>query len=440
VDRIALLGWEPETEGQLSLVLGAAGLEPVSCRDLDDLLERRQAGAVRLAVVPLSDRLLDAVAHMRHIRDSGLDLAVMYLGHRLDPETAVELMRTGAGDCCVFDEVDAALVERIKANLERAKEQSLVRKVEYEQLCVDVENHQIMNWRAMYASKEIVQTEHLIHEMATNINSTGGYEWLDLLMSMAVDNGNNMMEVPKDVYDLILESAGGQRKFFEFITFLSRLDKMAITKTETAAVQFVHNVGELVRNLLKKHCTTHYRPFRVSLPEEGTWIKGYVCQDMALLERCLRELIINAIKYSPEGTALVAGLDIAEGERMPLLNLWIRNQPRQYQAKDASGEPIVGIPHDLAEQVFDLFYTIEPYPNRLPEEEWTDGAGLYIARKLQRRQGTWISTANGVDYSNFKAEPFIKFNLSIPLHAKREESRCSPKCSPCPFMLLKGKV
>ncbi len=437
MERIVFLDWDAGLVQSITPLLLINSHAVFPCRGMEELYDCLNKGAVDLVVLQIWSDWKEALRQLAQIHRLDPDVAMVFMADELDFDLAGELMRYGAADCVRLPLEPDVLAARIETNLTRSKEKTRLKKAELEQLCVDLESQQIMSWRAMYASKEVIQAEHLIHEMATTINSTGGYEWMDLLAAMSSAGNDGQMLVPKDIYDLILESAGAQRKFFDFITFLSRLDKMTFNKTEHSAVLFATKSEGLVRGLLNRLASPYGRDIKTAFPEAGTWISGYVCQDMEILERCFRELVVNAIKYSPDGGPLMVGIDIEADARMPILNLWIRNVPRKYQAKDSQGKNIIGIPLEYSELVFDLFYTIEAYPNKLSEEEWTDGSGLYIARKLLKRQGAWLSTANGVDYTGLKAEHFVKFNISIPLHAKRDFERCTPKCSPCPFMLLK---
>lgn len=435
--KIAFIDQNPEHIESLRSFIPEAQYQVIFFQDILEYQDLRAESTINLVACHLLRGAKDGSDLLHQIHRIDSDLPVVFLSSEVATEHAVSLMQKGAADLILLPCSAETIWSRLQLNCEHAAEKVLVKQNEREQLSLEIENHQLMNWRTMYANKEVVQTEHLIHEMATAINSSGGYEWLDLLQSMTQETENAQRMVPKDIFDLVIESASSQRKYFEFITFLSRLDKMPINKTEHSAVQFSADSHKLVLHMLEILGERYERPFKTAFPEYATWISGYVCQDRVLLEGCLRELIINAIKYSPEKTPIIVGLDIDDKGTVPLLNIWVRNQPRVYHVEDTNGEPIVGIPHEYAELIFDLFYTIEPYPNKLPEESWTDGAGLYIARKLLKRQGAWLSTSNGVDYSNFKSEAFIKFNISMPLHSKREFSKCNPKCSPCTFMLMK---
>ena len=85
------------------------------------------------------------------------------------------------------------------------------------------------------------------------------------------------------------------------------------------------------------------------------------------------------------------------------------------QAKDLEGNSITGIPYGYSELVFDLFYTIEKFPTYLDEEEWKDGFGLYVCRKLLNKQNCLLTTVNGINYTKEPAEPFVKFTITIPV-------------------------
>jgi signal transduction histidine kinase len=86
------------------------------------------------------------------------------------------------------------------------------------------------------------------------------------------------------------------------------------------------------------------------------------------------------------------------------------------QAKDPSGNPVVGIPYDYSELVFDLFYTIDAFTRRIDQEEWSDGTGLFVARKLLKRHGGWIRAGNGIDYTGQRPTTITRVTLTLPYY------------------------
>jgi two-component system sensor histidine kinase KdpD len=101
-----------------------------------------------------------------------------------------------------------------------------------------------------------------------------------------------------------------------------------------------------------------------------------VSADPELFSLALRQLIDNALKYSPPGSPIGVVADL-EGERVV-----IRVHDRG-----------PGIPERERERIFDKFYRRAPIKDRVPGT----GLGLYIAREILRTHGgdLWIESEAG---------------------------------------------
>jgi two-component system sensor histidine kinase KdpD len=101
-----------------------------------------------------------------------------------------------------------------------------------------------------------------------------------------------------------------------------------------------------------------------------------VSADPELFSLALRQLIDNALKYSPPGSPIGIVADL-EGERVV-----IRVHDRG-----------PGIPERERERIFDKFYRRAPIKDRVPGT----GLGLYIAREILRTHGgdLWIESEAG---------------------------------------------
>lgn len=397
--RIALFLTDEEFQSAARSALRGADL--AVCRDWVDFERARREGGFKLVVLPDEMPDCDAGQAFARVRDSDPEACVAFAVARPDFDRAVALMKCGAFDLLALPEPE--LGARLAALFDRAVEHSYRQAIERERRAIDFENRQTMHWRNLYANKDTAQAERLIREIAA------------------------------------AAAAGESRAIVDFVGFLDSLDALALDKAEQAATAFAADARRLVDAELGAVAGRFGRPYRLAFPGPELYIPGYVCQDMAMLRRVVRELVVNAVKYSPAGSALRAGLEVDDKGNMPVLNLWIRNRPRTYRALDEAGDRITGIPLDYSERVFDLFFAIEPCA--LPEagEEWTRGSGLYVARKVLKAQGAWLSTANGLDCADGAAEPYVEFNAALPLHAKREAALCNPRCSPCPFILMRHR-
>ena len=178
---------------------------------------------------------------------------------------------------------------------------------------------------------------------------------------------------------------------------------------------FNKRINDVVNIDLKYLSEKYNRKFVIQQSNQN--IKGYISVDTTYFEKIVKELFVNAIKYSPDGSDIILQIeknlyfDINNGKNIDIV---LKNTPKKMNAKDLDGIDIIGIPYEYSELVFDLFYTIDPFPNEFEDEEWNNGTGLYIARKILKRQNGWIKTSNGVDYTKGTPEPYIKFVITLP--------------------------
>jgi signal transduction histidine kinase len=256
----------------------------------------------------------------------------------------------------------------------------------------------------------------MIRLLSRTINQAGGFMWIDLLEGGLEKLEDGTYKIPPDLGDMILSSGKSQKQIFDYITFVGNIDEVEINQQRFSSAELEERVRGYARGELGKLATKHGRRVRVL---EGAGVpSGVVELDPAYLEEILWELTVNAIKYSPQGTPIYFFVEEERDTSTPAVAISVRNYTKDVTSKGSQGEALHGIPYDYSELVFDLFFTIEGFPVYLDEEKWSDGTGLYLSRRLVRRQQGWIRNASGVDYSRGEPRPFVTFRISFPL---REE-------------------
>ncbi len=360
---------------------------------------------------------------LARVKEKAPEVPFIFLTQNDDLGIAVELIRHGADDYISKPIDPKTFVFRVKKIISEKEREQQIRQILDEQRLLDLENRKLSNWRLLYASKDSRQTETLVANLSRNLNQSGGFLWVDMLESSFSEADEANYIVPKAVLDMALTSARNQKRLLERVEFIGNLDTMDFD-LETMKVQTFHErLRELATTRLKDIAEAHKRSINLGLVdfsrknEERTLLEGKsVRVDMSQLEDVFHELVVNAIKYSPEETPLEIGTSrIVEGGK-EILNIHIMNVARRLQAMDRENKQIYGIPYDYQELIFDLFFTIEAFPEYLPEEKWTDGAGLYIARKIMKRLGGWISAHSGIDYTWKKPQPIVRFSIRLPIH------------------------
>jgi PAS domain S-box-containing protein len=146
----------------------------------------------------------------------------------------------------------------------------------------------------------------------------------------------------------------------EEILLASRLDRGEL-RLETARL----DLGELVRSTVE---TMRQRlPSSISLTLELELNGGAAVGDRDRVEQVLVNLLDNAIKYSPDGGAVVVST-----ARVPeAVRVTVQDQG-------------IGIPHTEQSAIFEKFYRADPHLKEVPSGT---GLGLYISRELVQRMG-----------------------------------------------------
>lgn len=367
---------------------------------------------------------MDGDQVLRHVRDIDKDVPFLFLTGNTDVKLAIALMKSGADDHIVKPIVAEELVFRVRKNLRDKHNLRLARDAENERALMELEREKLVNWRALYAAKDIAQTEQMISMLSRTINQAGGFLWIDLLKGTMEEADDGRMLVPREVLDMVLTSAESQKSIFDYITFIGSVDEMPLDKETMRVADFFTELAHECKARLDSLAATYPRSHTVVRPKAAP--AGTIEVDRQLILRVVHELLINAVKYSPDGSRIIVYLEENTGADEPTLNIAVRNEPKAGDARDSGGRSIRGIPYQFSELVFDLFYTIESYPIRVPEEEWSDGTGLYLCRKLVRRHNGWVQMNNGVDYTGTVPEPFVRFTVTLPYKRGVQDANQDP--------------
>lgn len=350
---------------------------------------------------------------LKAVRRRDADTPFVFLTANTDIQLAIDLVKSGADDHITKPIVPDALLFRIEKNLREKQNERVVRQAERERELFEMERQKLVNWRLLYASKDINQTEQMISLLSRTINQAGGFLWVDLLEQQIAAEEGETYELSKELVEMILQAGRGQKQVFDYIHFISEIDTLELDQQPVPVAELAGELEHHMKAVLAELVTRHPRRYYAMVDTTG--LDGVIEIDMGYMRRIARELLVNAVKYSPEGSRILLSIEPSREAPASKLELTVRNIPVAAQARDREGNRIIGIPYDYTELVFDLFYTIEAFPVTIPEEEWSDGTGLYVVRQLLRRQGAWVRAENGVDYTGNTPETFTKVSITFPV-------------------------
>lgn len=354
---------------------------------------------------------INGESFLRQVRQFRPDTPVIFLTGNSDIENAVSMIRAGATDYLLKPVSQHELLFRVSRAMELHQSNQVIAQIKREKEILELENKQMINWRLMYASKESEQVRQIISLLARTINQSGGFMWLDLLQASTQESGTGHT-IAAEVYDLIISAATQQRHIIELLTFINTIQTKDLDMESMKLPLFMDEVLNPAYSAAKAIAAKHKKDFTFH-PGLVKDSPGLLKLDRQAFMEIIKELTVNGIKYSPPGSRLLLECrmeDRNQGNRV--LAIHLRNSISGLGRSNKQG---IGIPYELSEQVFELFYTLNAYPEQLPEETWSDGTGLYICRKLLQRMGAWIEAKNGLDYMTTPPEPFVQFVMMFPL-------------------------
>jgi len=424
MEKVLLVDDDPITIAIVRKILENAAYIVTGYTDPVSVAESYRQGEYVLVITDLMMPGMSGHELVMRIRERDPDVPMMVLTGSVDIDKTVELFRHGVTDYIIKPVVPEDLLHRIRSCIDEHGLRLHIRRVEEEKRLIELESRKLVNWRMLYAYKDINQTEQMINLLTRTINAEGGFAWLDLIAELPrrPDGG---IDLDKDVLDLVLSAGRSMRTIIDYLSFISKIPRMEFKLEPMSAMGFTAEILEYGRGELSGLCARHRRTLSVHAPRGG--LEGIVAIDSAQLKRVCRELVVNAVKYSPEQSGISLELAFGSGRRTELAGgmgrchdgdhvyIIVKNHPRTLQAKTGDGNPIVGIPYEYSELVFDLFFTIENFSTENADEEWPDGTGLYVARKLLGRMKALVDTSSLVDNTGDSPRPLVQFAVSIPV-------------------------
>ncbi|HOV15000.1 MAG TPA: response regulator, partial [Spirochaetota bacterium] len=120
-----------------------------------------------------------------------------------DIQNATNLLKHGADDYISKPVVKEELIFRINKNIEEKKNKKILDRIEKEKEILNLESKRMVNWKLLYASKDVKQTDQVINLFTRTLNQGGGFVWLDILKSSTEKIDDEHYKINSSLVDLI---------------------------------------------------------------------------------------------------------------------------------------------------------------------------------------------------------------------------------------------
>jgi signal transduction histidine kinase len=214
------------------------------------------------------------------------------------------------------------------------------------------------------------------HELRTPLTSINGFAELLILDEKLPEESREFLQI------ITNESQRMSRMIDTFlsVTQLERADKKEVTKTALRLDEVVRDVLNTVQTVAKKK--------RIRLIEQPNGSIPPVAADKSLITQVLTRLLENAIKYSPERTAVtVSTLLEADAVRIVV-------EDRGY-----------GVPAESIDRIWEKFYRVARDGQEKDEE--STGLGLAFVKEVVEQHGGLVAVESEVGRGS-------KFSFALP--------------------------
>src|SRR5690349_24275053 len=232
------------------------------------------------------------------------------------------------------------------------------------------------------------------HELRTPLTVLNGY--VNLMRSFPETQANAALG---EVTDGILKGTNRMHKVINMMLDLTRIGSETL-KVASVPVPLTRIMDDLIRDLEQAASERHIQ-LSVSYAEGTPEIKG----DPPLIQKALYQLIVNAIKYTPDGgKILITTRPTVIEDGSPSLEIAVRDRG-------------IGIDAEHQDLIFEKFYQVGTVAlhssGKTTFKGGGPGLGLALVRGVARAHGgrVWVESA-GHDEVNFTGSTFY---LMLPL-------------------------
>jgi two-component system phosphate regulon sensor histidine kinase PhoR len=214
------------------------------------------------------------------------------------------------------------------------------------------------------------------HELRTPLTSINGFAELLVLDDKIPEESREFLQIISN------ESQRMSRMIDTFlsVTQLERADKKEVTKTALRLDELVRETIVTMQSVAKKK--------RIRLVEQANGQIPPVAADKSLITQALTRLVDNAIKYSPERTAVTVSA-VLEADAVRVIV-----EDRGY-----------GVPAESIDRVWEKFYRVARDGQEKDEE--STGLGLAFVREVVEQHGGSVAVESEVGRGS-------KFSFALP--------------------------
>lgn len=267
------------------------------------------------------------------------------------------------------------------------------------------------SWKEKMLNRNISRTDKSIFSNINNSFTQGaGFGTLITFMEMMAkssrEDGDRRI-VDSSLFDEAMKNVKIAQDAFKIFAGIDWI----ISNTFELEIKTVKDLYTIIRGVISKNMK--FAPInknRIIINELPRGMKNKKIRiNSQYLSEALSELLINALKFSKNGTNVLVMLYSQNTN----IRISVINEPLK------TSDGTLGIPPEYEKVIFEPFYRI----SKLVYERYNTldfGIGLTFVEKIVTRHGGEIFAENILDYSDVKKDPVTKVNLMMSFPVVRE--------------------
>lgn len=322
----------------------------------------------------------------------------------------IDTMRLGAYDYLLKPVQQTELENVLKRAFDRAKTDAAARAVERERaefLRVRLANRQVVEHLVMRQKDRFDRA--LFGHIFTSFSQGRGVGALTTLIAMIsgsplTPDGSSYI-ISKDIVDMILDNQGAVNAMIEVFSELNLLVSQNFVLYDVSLGEFHKIVGDLIFELAP---VINLRGHTVVLNELPPRFAGEMLRmNWEFMRRAMRELILNALKFSDSGTEVTILIE----NRFTHILVTVLNAPNT-----TDGQTVKGIPAEFRKMIFEPFFRL----TRVLREEYPTlefGLGLTLVEKIIHMHNGKLRCTSVENYAQDEgtAPELVAFEIELPI-------------------------
>lgn len=408
-NRILIVDDDSNTTHILDRILTLRGFKPTVCFNGLDALNEFRKEPFPIVITDIDMPVMNGIELIENIKAINDESIIIILSGMESSSIIIKTMKLG-----VYDYIVKPMnVDDVCLKIQHAKEAAILKKTEWviqreKQIRLELQL-EWYRWQERIISRKLDVTDASLFEGVRRSFTQGlGFGTLlslvDILCSNAVNTADGCSTIDNNLIAIFKENIGFAKQGLNAFSEIENIHKNDFNLSRITVMEMFEKTAAIIHSFDQQSKIKNIT-FLVSDPKKH-FSNRFVDVDEYYMEKMIREVLLNSIKFSPDNSPVTIIIDIINDNFvMHIMNIPVKND-----------RGIIGIPEEYENIIFEPFIRISKTVNEgLATLDY--GIGLTMCDKIAEKLRGSIKLFNINDYSDLAEGPQIKVccEIQIPL-------------------------